>query len=315
MKAFSYERAKDAATAASRAAQVPGAKFIAGGTNLLDLMKLDIERPAHLIDVSRLPMARIEDLDGGLRIGAAVTNSHLAADPRVRARYPVLSQAIVSGGSPQLRNKASVAGNLLQRTRCPYFYDTAKPCNKRAAGSGCSALEGLNRGAAIFGASPTCIATHASDMAVALVVLDARVETRNAAGETRSLALSTFHRLPGETPQVETELLPGELITAVTVPPPPAGPQAYRKVRDRASFAGGLASVALAGGQLALGMVALKPWRASRAETALAAGATPAEAMAQELSAAVTCVGNDFKIALVGRLAAAVIGESRGRGA
>lgn len=312
MRSFTYERAASVEAAVASAADIPGARFIAGGTNLLDLMKLDIERPAHLIDVSRLPLAGIEDRDGGLRIGAAVTNSHLAADPRVRARYPVLAQAIVSGGSPQLRNKASVAGNLLQRTRCPYFYDTAKPCNKREVGSGCSALEGLNRNAAILGASPACIATHASDMAVALVALDARVETLDVTGQTRSLALSEFHRLPGQTPQVETELLPGELITAVTVPPPPTGPQAYRKVRDRASFAGGLASVALAGGQLALGMVALKPWRATRAETALAAGASPAEAMAQELSAASTYAGNEFKIALVGRLAAAVIGESRG---
>ena len=315
MRPFTYDRAASVEGAVASAAEIPGARFIAGGTNLLDLMKLDIERPAHLIDVSRLPLAGIEDLDGGLRIGAAVTNSHLAADPRVRARYPVLVQAIVSGGSPQLRNKASVAGNLMQRTRCPYFYDTTKPCNKRAVGSGCSALDGLNRSAAIFGASPACIATHASDMAVALVALDARVETLKAAGETRSLALSEFHLLPGETPQVETELLPGELITAVIVPPPPAGSQAYRKVRDRASFAGGLASVALAGGQLALGMVALKPWRAARAETALAAGASPAEAMAQELSAASTYAGNDFKIALVGRLAAAMIGEGRGNGA
>ena len=182
MRPFTYERATDAKAAVKVAAEMPGARFIAGGTNLLDLMKLEIETPAHLIDVSRLPMAAIEDADGGLRIGAAASNSQVAADRRVRDRYPVLSQAIVSGGSPQLRNKASVGGNLLQRTRCAYFYDTTKPCNKRAPGSGCGALEGLNRNAAIFGASHACIATHTSDMAVALVALDARVETLTPSG-------------------------------------------------------------------------------------------------------------------------------------
>ena len=315
MRPFTYERAASAAAAVKAAGETPGARFIAGGTNLLDLMKLDIERPAHLIDVSRLPMAAIEDADGGLRIGAAATNSQVAADARVRSRYPVLAQAIVAGGSPQLRNKASVAGNLLQRTRCPYFYDTAKPCNKRQPGSGCSALEGLSRTAAILGASRACIATHGSDMAVALAVLDARVETLNAAGAVRSLALGDLHSLPGETPQAETCLQPGELITAVTLPAPPSGHQLYRKVRDRASYAGGLASVAVAGGQVALGMVALKPWRASRAEAALASGASPAEAIGQELSLAVSYGGNDFKIPLMARLAAAAISDVRRRGA
>lgn len=315
MRPFTYERAASAESAVKAASQTLGARFIAGGTNLLDLMKLDIERPAHLIDVARLPMAGIEDADGGLRIGAAASNSHIAADARVRARFPVLAQAIVAGGSPQLRNKASVAGNLLQRTRCPYFYDTSKPCNKRQPGSGCSALEGLNRTAALFGASAACIATHPSDMAVALAVLDARIETLNAAGETRSLALRDLHVPPGEAPHVETALLHGELITAVTLPPPPRGHQAYRKVRDRASYAGGLASVAIAGDRIALGMVALKPWRASRAEAALASGASPDEAMAEELKPATSYGGNDFKIRLVARLGAAMIGEGRGRDA
>jgi xanthine dehydrogenase YagS FAD-binding subunit len=315
MRPFTYERATDARAAVKAAAETPGAKFIAGGTNLLDLMKLEIEAPQHLIDISRLPMAAIEDADDGLRIGAAASNSAVAADRRVRELYPVLSQAIVAGGSPQLRNKASVGGNLLQRTRCAYFYDTTKPCNKREPGSGCGALEGLNRNAAIFGASHACIATHTSDMAVALLALEARVETLTPSGVARSFPLLELHRLPGETPQVETHLIPGELITAVVLPPPPAGGQAYRKVRDRASYAGGLASVAVAGGALALGMVAHKPWRAVDAEAALAGGASPAEAIARELEGASPLGRNDFKIPLVARLAAAAIDEAKGRGA
>lgn len=315
MRPFTYERASDAQTAVQAAARTPGAKFIAGGTNLLDLMKLDIERPAHLIDVSRLPMAGIEDTaEGGLRIGAMATNSQVAADDRVRSRWPVVAEAILAGGSPQLRNKASVGGNLLQRTRCAYFYDTTKPCNKREPGSGCGALEGLNRNAAIFGHSHACIATHPSDLAVALSALGATVETLSPSGEARRFAVMELHRLPGETPQVDTHLIPGELITAVVVPPPPAGGQAYRKVRDRASYAGGLASVAVAGGQLALGMVAHKPWRAAAAEAALSAGASPAEAMAAELAEARPTGRNDFKIPLAARLGAAAIGEAQGRG-
>jgi len=313
VRPFTYERAKDAQAAVKAAVETPGSRFIAGGTNLLDLMKLEIEAPQHLIDVGRLPMSAIEDADGGLRIGAAATNSQVAADPRVRARYPVLSEAIVAGGSPQLRNKASVAGNLLQRTRCAYFYDTSKPCNKRQPGAGCAALEGLNRNAAIFGASHACIATHTSDMAVALVALEARVETLTPSGEARAFPLLELHRLPGETPHVETHLIPGELITAVVLPPPPKGGQAYRKVRDRASYAGGLASVAVAGGNLALGMVAHKPWRAVEAEAALATGASPAEAIANELEGASPLGRNDFKIPLVARLATAAIGEARER--
>jgi len=315
VRPFTYERATDVRAAVKAAAETPGAKFIAGGTNLLDLMKLEIEAPQHLIDVSRLPIAAIEDADGGLRIGAAASNSAVAADQRVRDRYPVLSQAIVAGGSPQLRNKASVGGNLLQRTRCAYFYDTTKPCNKRAPGSGCGALEGLNRNAAIFGASHSCIATHTSDMAVALAALDAWLETLTPSGQARTFPILELHRLPGDTPDIETHLIPGELITAVVLPPPPAGGQTYRKVRDRASYAGGLASVAVAGGNLALGMVAHKPWRAAEAEGALAAGATPAEAIGKELAAASPLGRNDFKMPLVARLAAAAIAEAKGSAA
>lgn len=314
MKAFTYERAASAQAAVKAAVETPGARFLAGGTNLLDLMKLEIETPQHLIDVGRLPMAAIEETpDGGLRIGAVATNTAVAADARVRARYPVLSEAIVAGGSPQLRNKASVAGNLMQRTRCGYFYDTTKPCNKREPGSGCGALEGLNRNAAIFGASHACVATHPSDMAVALVVLDARVETLSPSGAPRSFPMMELHRLPAERPELDTHLVPGELITAVVLPPPPAGGQVYRKARDRASYAGGLASVAVAGGSLALGMVAHKPWRAVDAEAALAAGASPAEAMAQELAGASPLGRNDFKVPLVARLAAAALDEAKGR--
>lgn len=313
MKAFTYERATSV-EGAVKAAQAPGARFIAGGTNLLDLMKLEIETPTHLVDIGRLPMAGIEaTADGGLRIGASATNTAVASDPTVRARYPVLSEAIVAGGSPQLRNKASVGGNLLQRTRCAYFYDTSKPCNKRAPGSGCGALEGLNRNAAIFGASHACIATHTSDMAVALTALGASVEVVGPGG-THSISMLELHRLPGETPHIETHLAGGELITAVILPPPPQGGQTYRKVRDRASYAGGLASVAVAGGQLALGMVAHKPWRAAEAEGALASGASPAEAIGKELEGASPLGRNDFKIPLVARLAAAAITEAKEQG-
>jgi xanthine dehydrogenase YagS FAD-binding subunit len=312
MKAFTYERAASV-EGAVKAAQAPGARFIAGGTNLLDLMKLEIEAPTHLVDVSRLPLAGVEPTaDGGLRIGAAATNTAVASDATVRARYPVLSEAIVAGGSPQLRNKASVGGNLLQRTRCAYFYDTTKPCNKRAPGAGCAALEGLNRNAAIFGASHACIATHPSDMAVALSALGASVEVVGASGQARSLPVMELHRLPGETPHLETHMATGELITAVVLPPPPKGGQIYRKVRDRASYAGGLASVAVAGGQVALGMVAHKPWRAAEAEGALASGASPAEAIDKELAGASPLGRNDFKIPLVARLAAAAITEAKG---
>ena len=315
MRPFTYERAASAEAAVKAAAETPNAKFIAGGTNLLDLMKLEIEHPAHLIDVGRLPLAGIEDTpQGGLRIGSMATNSHVAADARVCARYPILTHAIVSGGSGQLRNKATTGGNLLQRTRCAYFYDTTKPCNKRAPGSGCGALEGLNRNSAIFGASHACIATHPSDMAVALAALDATVETLSPSGQARSFAITDLHRLPGETPDVETHLIPGELITAVVLPPAPEGGQVYRKVRDRASYAAGLASVAVVGGRIAFGAVAHKPWRAAEAEAALAAGASPAEAIAAELALASNNGRNGFKISLISRLAPVVIDEARKAG-
>jgi xanthine dehydrogenase YagS FAD-binding subunit len=269
----------DAQQAAQAVAENPGAKFIAGGTNLLDLMKLDIERPQHLVDITRLPLDKIEDTsDGGLRIGSQVPNSELAADPRVRERYPVLAMALLAGASGQLRNKASTGGNLLQRTRCYYFYDLSKPCNKRQPGSGCAALAGFNRIHAIVGASDQCIAVHPSDMAVALMALGADVETMLPNGSTRTLPIDQLHRLPEAAPHIETSLAPGELIMAVVLPPPPPGRQVYRKVRDRASYAFALVSVAAivdaAGGdvrnaRVALGGVAHKPWRSTEAELAL----------------------------------------------
>ena len=312
MRPFTYERATDAPGAAKAAAENPGARFLAGGTNLLDLMKLSIETPTHLIDVGRLPLTQIaETADGGLTIGAMATNSHIAGDARVRARYPVLADAILAGASAQLRNKATVGGNLVQRTRCAYFYDPSKPCNKRSPGAGCSALGGLNRGSAILGQSDACVATHPSDMAVALSALDARIETVNAAGATRTLAIDDLHRLPGDTPHIETSLTAGELITSVVLPPPPTGAQVYRKVRDRASYVGGLASVAMAGDRIALGAVALKPWRAHKAEAALAAGASSRAAAAAELETARGNGGNEFKVNLTARLMAAVIDGGR----
>jgi xanthine dehydrogenase YagS FAD-binding subunit len=299
MRPFTYERAESPAGAAKAAAETPGARFLAGGTNLLDLMKLEIERPGHLIDVSRLPMTAIEATpEGGLRIGAMATNTAAAADPRVRTRYPVLTQAILAGASPQLRNKATVGGNLLQRTRCPYFYDPAKPCNKRDPGAGCSAIGGVSHANAILGASEACVATHPSDMAVALSAL-------TPSGEARSRRLDDLHRLPGDAPHVETDLGPGELITAVVLPPPPEGRQEYRKVRERASYAHGMFTVALAGPNLALGAVAMKPWRARKVEAARAAGADPAEAAEAELAHAEG--GNRFKITLARRVVAAVL--------
>ncbi|HLK25233.1 MAG TPA: xanthine dehydrogenase family protein subunit M [Caulobacteraceae bacterium] len=307
MRPFTYTRAGSAAEAARAAAEQPGARFLAGGTNLLDLMKLEIERPAHVIDIGRLPLGDIADADGGLRIGAMATGSEVAAHARVRRDYPVLAQALLAGGSPQLRNKATTGGNLLQRTRCPYFYDTAKPCNKREPGAGCAALGGLSRFSAILGWSEACIATHPSDMAVALSALDATVETVNADGGTRAIPIDELHRLPAATPEHETSLAPGELITAVVLPPPPKGRQRYRKVRDRAAFSAGLASVAVAGDAIALGCVALKPWRARRAEASLAAGAPPVAAAEVELSDAKGHGGSDFKIPLTRRLITAAL--------
>jgi xanthine dehydrogenase YagS FAD-binding subunit len=314
MRPFTYERATDpggAVTAVSRA----GAKYISGGTNLLDLMKLEIERPSHLVDISRLPLKDIEQLpDGGLRVGAQAANSDVAADGRMRTRYPVLSQALLAGASGQLRNKASVGGNLLQRTRCPYFYDTAAGCNKREPGSGCSAIGGFNRIHAILGASDACIATHPSDMAVAMTALDAQIELLGAGQAVRRVALAGFHRLPGSTPHIETVLRPGEMITAVVLPPPPPGRQLYRKVRDRASYAFALVSVAaivaadrgtITAARVAFGGVAHRPWRGTEAEAALigrpASGATFRAAADAALAHAVGRGHNDFKIELARR--------------
>ena len=313
MKPFSYERASSVEAAVRTVAATPGARFLAGGTNLLDLMKLEIEQPTHLVDVGRLPLGQIEaTADGGLRIGAMTTNSQVAADVRVRAAYPVLTQAIVAGGSAQLRNKATTGGNLMQRTRCSYFYDPSKPCNKRIPGSGCAALGSLAKAGAILGTSDHCIATNPSDMGVALAALGASIETLSADGATRSLTVGELHRLPGTTPQIETDLVAGEMITAVVLPPPPNGGQIYRKARNRASYAGGLASVAVAGGQIALGAVSLRPWRATRTEAALASGATPSEAVEAELAEARSEGRNPFKLALISRLAVAALTQAQG---
>ncbi|MCW2243093.1 FAD binding domain-containing protein [Azospirillum canadense] len=316
MRTFTYERANSPAEAAAAAERTLGAKFIAGGTNLLDLMKLEIEAPAHLIDVNGLDLDSIEPTpDGGLRIGALVRNTDLAADPRVRRDYGVLSRALLAGASGQLRNKATTAGNLLQRTRCPYFYDTAQPCNKRQPGSGCAAIGGFNRQLAVIGGSEACIATHPSDMAVAMRVLDATVETVRPDGATRFIPIADFHRLPGDTPHIETALVPGELITAVTLPKPAGGTQVYRKVRDRASYAFALVSVAAivqrdGSGRVALGGVAHKPWRVEAAEAAMPQGAKAVTA--QLLAGAKPAHDNAFKLPLVERTLASVLTEAKG---
>ena len=311
MKAFTYQRAASAGEAAAAAANTPGARFIAGGTNLLDLMKLEIETPSHLIDVNGLGLDKIEATpDGGLRVGALVRNTELAADARIRRDYGVLTRALVSGASGQLRNKATTAGNLLQRTRCYYFYDTNMPCNKRNPGSGCGALQGFSRHHAIVGASEACIATHPSDMAVAMRVLDAEVETVRGDGKTRVIPIADFHRLPGNTPHIEHVLEPGELITAVKLPKPPGGVQVYRKVRDRSSYAFALVSVAAivqpdGKGRVALGGVAHKPWRAEAAEARLPSGAAAVTELL--LAGSKTTAHNAFKLPLVERTLAAVL--------
>jgi xanthine dehydrogenase YagS FAD-binding subunit len=276
---FQYARAADVADAVRQIAASPGAKFIAGGTNLIDLMKQDVERPTRLIDITRLPLNTVEETDdGGLRIGTLVPNSDLAYHPAIEKRYPLLGSAILAGASAQLRNMASTGGNLLQRTRCYYFYDTATPCNKREPGTGCSAIDGLNRMHAILGASEACIATHPSDMCVALTALEATVHVQGPGGE-RIIAFADFHRLPGDTPQIDTNLRANEIATAITLPPQGfATNYTYLKLRDRLSYAFALVSVAvgmeLEGGtikqaRLALGGVAHKPWRDKAAEVAL----------------------------------------------
>src|SRR4051812_5635974 len=315
MRAFTFERARSPAEAATAAARHPGAKFVAGGTNLLDLMKLEIETPTHLIDVTRLGLDKIEETpDGGLRIGALVRNTDLAAHERVRRDYGVLSRALVAGATGQLRNMATTAGNLLQRTRCPYFYDTNQPCNKRKPGSGCGALEGFSRQHAVVGVSDACIATHPSDMAVALRVLDATVETIRPDGSARTIPIAEFHRLPGDKPHIDTTLLPNELITAVTLPKPIGGTHIYHKVRDRASFAFALVSVAVivqrdGSGRVALGGVAHKPWRVEAAEAEMPHGAKAV--VAKLLAGAKPTRENAFKLKLVERTLASVLVEAK----
>ncbi|MGR4049449.1 FAD binding domain-containing protein [Kosakonia cowanii] len=315
MKTFTYERVTTPAEAAASAQRTEGAKFIAGGTNLLDLMKLAIETPTHLIDVNGLALDSIEETaEGGLRIGALVRNTDLAADERVRRDYAVLSRALLAGASGQLRNQATTAGNLLQRTRCPYFYDTNQPCNKRQPGSGCAALGGYSRQLAVVGASESCIATHPSDMAVAMQLLDAIVETVNPDGSERQIPLAEFYRAPGDTPHLETVLQPGELIVAVTLPPPAGGTHIYRKVRDRASYAFALVSVAAivhpdGSGRVAIGGVAHKPWRLAEADAALPQGA---QAVYEKLFAtAQPTAENAFKLTLAKRTLASVLSEAR----
>jgi xanthine dehydrogenase YagS FAD-binding subunit len=315
MRAFTYERAASPVQAATAAAANPDTKFIAGGTNLLDLMKLEIETPTHLIDVNGLGLDTIEATsEGGLRIGALVRNTDLAADERVRRDYGVLSRAILAGASGQLRNRATTAGNLLQRTRCPYFYDTAQPCNKRQPGSGCSAIGGFSRQLGIVGTSEACIATNPSDMAVAMRVLDATVETVKPDATTRRIPVAEFHRLPGDTPHIETVLERGEFITGVTLPPPVGGKHLYRKVRDRASYAFALVSVAAViqqdgTGRVAVGGVAHKPWRVEAAESELPRGA---KAAAERLLAgAKPTYDNAFKVPLVERTLGSVLDEAR----
>jgi xanthine dehydrogenase YagS FAD-binding subunit len=315
MKPFTYERATSPQDAATKAAKTQGAKFVAGGTNLLDLMKLQIETPSHLIDVNDLGLDRIEATpEGGLRIGALVRNTDLAAHERVRRDYGVLSRALLAGASGQLRNQATTAGNLLQRTRCPYFYDTNQPCNKRRPGSGCGALTGFSRQHAVVGVSDACIATHPSDMAVAMRVLDATVETVRANGAARTIPIADFHRLPGNTPHIETVLEPGELITSVTLPKPAGGTQIYRKVRDRASYAFALVSVAAVvqrdgSGRVAFGGVAHKPWRVEAADREMPRGARAVASVA--LAGAKATPNNAFKVPLVERTLAAVLAETK----
>ena len=312
---FQYARAEDVADAIGRIAGDPNAKFVAGGTNLIDLMKMDVERPTKVIDITRLPLKQIENTPGGgLRIGALVRNSDLAYHPRVEERYPVLASAIMAGASQQLRNMASTGGNLLQRTRCQYFYDTATPCNKRDPGSGCSAIDGQNRMHAILGASDACIATHPSDMCVALALLEAKVHVTSASGD-RVMAFAEFHRLPGDAPQRDANLDAGEIITAVELPPKGfAQNYTYLKIRDRLSFAFALVSVAVGleldgdaikEGRFALGGVAHKPWRDLDAEAALrgrpANAATFARAADVLLRDAKGYAHNTFKIDLARR--------------
>ena len=326
MKPFDYQRADDPAAAVAAVTADPGAVFLAGGTNLVDHLKLGIANPEVLVDVSRLPLDGLEELpDGRVRIGATMRNSDLAAHPLIRERYRVLSHALLAGASGQLRNMATTGGNLLQRTRCLYFQDASTPCNKREPGSGCSALEGYTRNHAILGASDACVAVHPSDMAVALAALDAEVVVLGQGGE-RSIPLTQFHRLPGDAPERDTVLEHGELVTAVILPPGTRSHSAYRKVRDRASFSFALVSVAavvdldgdgnISEVRLALGGVAHKPWRAERAEQILRGAQATEEnfrrAADAELESAAALGDNAFKIPMVRNTMVAVLREVTG---
>ncbi|MEU2680551.1 xanthine dehydrogenase family protein subunit M [Streptomyces sp. NPDC007107] len=324
MRPFAYLRPASVAEAVRAGAGHPGARFLGGGTNLVDLMKLGVESPGLIVDVSRLPLDRVEPTDdGGLRIGATVRNSDLAAHPGVRSGYPALSQALLAGASGQLRNTATTGGNLLQRTRCPYFQDVSKPCNKRLPGSGCPAREGAHRDLAVLGHSEDCVATNPSDMAVALAALDAAILLHGPEGE-RTVPVTDFHRLPGDNPDQDTVIRPGELITEVVLPPP-AATSLYRKARDRASYAFALASVAavlsvrdgrVERAALAFGGVAPRPWRARVAEDVLrgapADEETFARAVSAELATARPLRDNGFKVDLAHRLAVGALAELSG---
>jgi xanthine dehydrogenase YagS FAD-binding subunit len=328
VRQLAYERAADPRAAQRAVASEPETMFLAGGTNLVDLMKLGVARPERLIDITGLELGAIEHRDdGSARIGATARNSALAADPGIRSRFPALSQALLSGASGQLRNLATTGGNLLQRTRCVYFQDTTKPCNKREPGSGCPAIEGAHRELALLGTSPHCVAGHPSDMAVALAALDARVELRRSDGTPETLgSLDELYREPGDDPRRDTTLQPGDLITAVVLPAPPAGARmAYRKVRDRWSYAFALVSVAalivadedgrLREARIALGGVGSRPWRARRAEALLAGarpdpgGSTVRAAVLAEFDGARPLPGNAFKAELAADTAAAVVND------
>ncbi|MGW0711645.1 FAD binding domain-containing protein [Streptomyces sp. NPDC002643] len=323
MREFGYERAFDVPGALGLMEAAPEARFLAGGTNLIDLMKTGVERPARLVDIRELSLDRIESTDeGGLRIGATVTNSDLAAHPEVRRRYPALSQAVLAGASGQLRNMATVGGNLLQRTRCGYFADVTRPCNKRLPGSGCPAIEGEHHNHAILGASEHCVATHPSDMAVALLAFDAVVSYESADGPGE-MPLAALHLPVWDTPHLETSLPPGALITGVTLPPAPvAASSRYRKVRERASYAFAIGSLAAAldvrdgvvqDARLAFGAVASRPWRARKAERALVGGPVTPEAFAAaadaELANARPLPHNTYKVPLIRNLVVAVLTE------
>jgi xanthine dehydrogenase YagS FAD-binding subunit len=322
MKRFTYERVSSPSQAVEAFVRTAESRYIAGGTNLIDLMKLDIERPAHLIDVNRIGLDRIEETDeGGLRIGAMVRNADVASDERILMRYPVLARALVSGASGQLRNKASTGGNLLQRTRCVYFYSADLPCNKRRPASGCAALQGLSRGLAVIGGSEACIATYPSDMAIALRALDALVETMQPDGSVRNLPLADLHVLPERTPHIETSLVPGELITAVILPKPIGGIQRYLKLRDRASYAFANVSIALiahfegatlSGVRVAFGGLAPKPWRAEAAEVGISSASDPANLIAEvALAGAQPTKQNAFKLPLARRALSVLLAEAR----